>query len=362
MRIISQYIARDIVAAIASVALILLLIILGKLFIQLLGEVLDGDLSANMLGAVLLLGVIRYLVILLPFSLFIAIILVLSRMYKDSEINAAMAGGASNKDLIKAVMSIGIPVLLAVYLLVSYISPWAHRLAEVIESVTEQSMVLGQLSPGKFFELESTGWVVYAESEDSEDGSLRNVFVQRSEGGKLVVEVAERAHIESDDEDLTQVFVLFDGKTIEGIPGQADYAISTYQEHRVYPPRTDFSREASKAKYQDLVSLFSMRDASYVAEIFQRCSIVFSTLVLMLLAIPLSKVAPNSGRFSRLAIAVLIYILYLNLVIVACSWIKRGESYGIFSLLSIHLIVVIGTVLAYQRDAFSRFKHAMTFT
>ncbi len=357
MRIISQYIARDIVAAIASVALILLLIILGKLFIQLLSEVLDGDLSANMLGAVLLLGVIRYLVILLPFSLFIAIILVLSRMYKDSEINAAMAGGASNKDLIKAVMPIGIPVLLIVYLLVSYISPWAHRLAEVIESVTEQSMVLGQLTPGKFFELESTGWVVYAESENSEDGSLRNVFVQRSEGGKLVVELADRAHIQTD-EDLTQVFVLFDGKTIEGIPGQANYAISTYDEHRVYPPRTDFSREAGKAKYQDLMSLFNMNDASYVAEIYQRSSIIFSTLVLMLLAIPLSKVAPNSGRFSRLAVAVLIYILYLNLVIVACSWIKRGESYGLLSLICVHLIVVIGTFLAYQRNVLSRLKNS----
>ena len=359
MRIISRYIARDIVAAIASVALILLLIILGKLFIQLLSEVLDGDLSANMLGAVLLLGVIRYLVILLPFSLFIAIILVLSRMYKDSEINAAMAGGASSKDLIKAVMSIGIPVLLVVYLLVSYISPWAHRLAEVIENVTEQSMVLGQLSPGKFFELESTGWVVYAESEDPENGSLQNVFVQRNEGGKLIIEVADRAHMQTD-QDLAQVFVLFEGKTIEGIPGQADYAISTYQEHRVYPPRTDFSREANKAKYQDVVTLFSVRDASYVAEIFQRSSIIFSTLVLMLLAIPLSKVAPNSGRFSRLAVAVLIYILYLNLVIVACSWIKRGESYGLLSLIGVHLIVVIGTFFAYQRNALSRLKHAMS--
>jgi len=359
MRIISRYIARDIVAAIASVALILLLIILGKLFIQLLGEVLDGDLSANMLGTVLLLGLIRYLVILLPFSLFIAIILVLSRMYKDSEINAAMAGGASSRDFIKAVMSIGIPVLVILYLLVSYISPWAHRLAEVIENVTEQSMVLGQLSPGKFFELESTGWVVYAESENVQDGSLQNVFMQRKEQGKLIVEVAERAQMQKD-ESLAQAFVLFDGKTIEGIPGQANFSISTYQEHRIFPPRTDFSREAGKAKYQNIMSLFSLRDASYLAEILQRGSIIFSTLVLMLLAIPLSKVAPDSGRFSRLAVAVLIYVLYLNLVIVTCSWIKRGESYGLISLFCIHLVVVIATYMAYQRSILARFKRIVT--
>jgi lipopolysaccharide export system permease protein len=361
MRIISRYIARDIVAAIASVALILLLIILGKLFIQLLGEVLDGDLSANMLGAVMLLGVIRYLVILLPFSLFIAIILVLSRMHKDSEINAAMAGGASSRDFIQAVMSIGVPVLVILYLLVSYVSPWAHRLAEVIESVTEQSMVLGQLSPGKFFELESTGWVVYAESENVQDGSLQNVFVQRKEEGKLIVEVADHALMRKD-ESLSQVFVLFDGKTIEGIPGQANFSISTYEEHRIHPPRTDFSKEARKAKYQNIMSLLSLRDASYLAEVLQRGSIVFSTLVLMLLAIPLSKVAPNSDRFSRLALAVLIYVLYLNLVIVTCSWIKRGESYGLVSLLGVHLVVVIATCIAYQRSIMARLKRAISFS
>lgn len=358
MRIISRYIARDIVAAIAAVAIVLLLIILGKLFIQLLDEVLDGDLTANMLGTVLLLGVIRYLVILLPFSLFIAIIMVLSRMHKDSEMNAAMAGGASNKHFIKAVMVIGIPVILVVYLLVSYVLPWANRLAEVIESVTEQSMVLGQLSPGKFFELESTGWVVYAEKEDVKDGTLHNVFLQRKVDGKLVVEVAQRASMQQG-EDLVQAFVLFNGKTIEGIPGQANYSISTYEEHRIYPPRTDFSSEADKAKYQNISALLGVQDASYLAELLQRASIIFSTLLLMLLAIPLSRVAPNSGRFSRLAVAVIIYILYLNLVIVACSWIKKGEDYGLPALVLVHLIVMLGTYLAYQKSWWARFRQAL---
>ena len=70
-------------------------------------------------------------------------------MHKDSEINAAMAGGASNRDFVQAVLFIGVPMLVILYLLVSYVSPWANRLEGVIESVSEQSMVLGQLSPGK---------------------------------------------------------------------------------------------------------------------------------------------------------------------------------------------------------------------
>ena len=157
-------------------------------------------------------------------------------------------------------------------------------------------------------------------------------------------------------EDLLQAFVLFDGKTIEGVPGQADYAISTYEEHRINPPRTDFSSEAGKAKYQNIRSLLELQDASYLAELLQRASIVLSTLVLMLLAIPLSKVAPNSGRFSRLAIAVVIYILYLNLVIVACSWIKKEQSFGVPILIAVHLLVILGTYLAYQKTWWDGFR------
>lgn len=347
MPIICRYIARDIVAAMAAVAVVLLLIILGKLFIQLLSEVLDGDVGADMLGSVLLLGVIRYLVVLLPFALFMAIVLVLTRMYKDSEINAAMAAGASNRELIKAVMLVAAPMMVALYLLVAYVSPWAQRLAEVIESVTEQSLMLGQLAPGRFFELENTGWVIYAESRSPQQGVLENVFLQRTQGETVIAEIAQTAKMI--EHENARVFVMFNGKTIEGIPGRADYAVSTYDEHRIYLPRADFSRQAGKAKYQNINALLSLQNADYTAEFLQRASIIGSTLLLTLLAVPLSNIRSHGGRFARIAAAALIYILYLNLVIVVCSWIKREQSHAVAMLAGVHLLVMICVYLAYHQ-------------
>lgn len=347
MRIISRYVARDIVLGIGAVAVVLLLIVLGKLLIQLLGEVLEGDLGVDMLGTVLLLGVIRYLVILLPFAFFMAIIMVLSRMYRDSEVNAVQAGGAGRSVFVQAVMAVGVPLLIILYLLVGYISPWATRLAEVIENVTEQGLALNQLAPGKFFELEHTGWVVYAEAKDEASNDLLNVFVQRTEGNKTVVEIAALARV-TQDKEAAQIFVLQDGQRIEGVPGEGKYLLSDYAEHRVYPPRTDFSREAHKSDYQPINKLWASSDPSYRAELFQRASIIVSTLILMMLAIPLSKIAPNGSRFARLALAVGIYILYLNLVIVSCSLIKKGEQYGVMLVLLIHIIVLAATYLTYN--------------
>ena len=348
MRIISRYIARDIVLGIGSVATVLLLIVLGKLLIQLLGEVLEGDLGVDMLGTVLLLGIVRYLVILLPFAFFIAIIMVLSRMYRDSEVSAAKAGGASPAVFAQAVTTVGVPLIIILYLLVGYISPWATRLVEVIENVTEQGLALNQLAPGKFFELEHTGWVVYAESKNESNNDLLNVFVQRADGKKTVVETAALARV-TIDEEQKQIFVLQNGQRIEGVPGQGEYLLSQYGEHRVYPPRTDFSREAHKPDYQPINKLWSSTESAYQAELLQRLSIIVSTVILMFLALPLSKIAPNDSRFARLALAVGIYLLYLNLVIVSCSWVKKGEQYGVVAVFAVHIIALVLTYGAFNR-------------
>lgn len=349
MRIISRYIAKDIVMAIAAVAIVLLLIILGKLFIQLLSEVLDGDLTIDTLGTVLLLGVIRYLVILLPFSFFMAIIMVLSRMYKDSEMTAVTAGGGSPFILLRSVFMVGLPLMVILYFLVAQLSPWATRLAEVIENVTEQSLILTQITPGKFFEIENAGWVLYAEAKDEHTEDLENIFMQRTEGDKVVVEHAQFAHVEEENGFVT-VFVLRDGRRIEGKPGEGEFLLSSYEEHRVFPPRADFSKEGTKPKYQPIDQLFGSDDWEYAAELHQRLSIVFSTFALMLLAIPISKVAPQSGRFSRLAIGAAVYIIYLNLVVVSCSVTKRGEFAGVIVLLGTHAFALAMSVYLFKRS------------
>lgn len=347
MRIISRYIARDIVLGMGSVIIVLLLIVLGRLLIQLLGEVLKGDLSVDMLGTVLLLGVIRYMVILLPLSFFIAIIMAMSRMYRDSEVSAVQASGAGSTLFMRAVITVGIPLILVLYILVSYVSPWASRLVEVIEDVTEQGLAFSQLAPGKFFELGHAGWVVYAESKNEKNNDLVNVFIQHTEGDNTIVETAELARV-TKDQQQNQIFVLQNGQRIEGVPGQANYIFSQYQEHLVYPPRTDFSREIHKSEYQSIEALWQSSDPAYRAELMQRVSIIVSTVILMFLAIPLSKVAPDGSRFTRLALAVGIYILYLNLVIVSCSWVKKDEEYGVFAVIIVHLTAMIITYFAFS--------------
>ncbi len=51
----------------------------------------------------------------------------------------------------------------------------------------------------------------------------------------------------------------------------------------------------------------------------------FTTLVLGLLAVPLSRSRPRHGRFAKLFVAILMFALYYNLLSVARTWVDQGK-------------------------------------
>ena len=48
-------------------------------------------------------------------------------------------------------------------------------------------------------------------------------------------------------------------------------------------------------------------------------------LVLALVAVPLAALRPREGRYARVAIAILIYFVYSNLVSAAQIWVEKGR-------------------------------------
>jgi len=48
-------------------------------------------------------------------------------------------------------------------------------------------------------------------------------------------------------------------------------------------------------------------------------------LVLALAGLPLAQSAPRSGRFGRVVIAVLVFMVYFNLIYTAADWLESGR-------------------------------------
>lgn len=63
----------------------------------------------------------------------------------------------------------------------------------------------------------------------------------------------------------------------------------------------------------------------HVAEFQWRLGVPIATIILSILAVPLSRTQPREGRYGRLAIGLLVFIIYLNMLSAAKAWIEQGK-------------------------------------
>ena len=48
-------------------------------------------------------------------------------------------------------------------------------------------------------------------------------------------------------------------------------------------------------------------------------------VLLAMLAVPLSKSTPRQGRYAKMAVAIFVYIVYSNLLVLAMNWLKKDN-------------------------------------
>ena len=100
--------------------------------------------------------------------------------------------------------------------------------------------------------------------------------------------------------------------------------------------------------------LIASGDPDYKAELHWRISGPVSIIVLTLLAVPLSRSNPREGRYGRLAVGILAYFMYSNLIWVARLAIERGYLPAWLGFWWVHLLMaaVAGLLVALHYGAF----------
>jgi lipopolysaccharide export system permease protein len=83
-----------------------------------------------------------------------------------------------------------------------------------------------------------------------------------------------------------------------------------------------------------------------------------SCIVLTLLAVPLSRLRPRQGRYSRFWLALVIYFLYQNLINIGKVWISRGRLPEIVGLWWTHAaVVLLALVVIYGPSISNRIRY-----
>jgi lipopolysaccharide export system permease protein len=358
-RILDRYIFREIATTWLGVTMVLLLILLTNQFARILGDVAKGKLPKNAVMDVIGLSAAQYLTVLVPIGLFLSVMLALGRLYRDSELPAMMACRVGPSGIYRPLMWLLVPLAFGVAWLSIDLAPRSLRAVDRIGAEARRAADLTSIEPGRFTEVGPNNAVVYGESV-TRRGIMHNVFLQRQVGDSDVIEVvvAKRGEqMESDDPDV-RFLVLFDGRRYEGVPGTSRFRVVEFAEHGIPYHLPSLDPPVPTPRIMTLFELMRAGTLEHIAEIQWRISIPLATIILGILAVPLSKTQPRAGRYGRLAIGLLVFIIYLNLLSASKAWVEQGTLPAMIGLWWVHaMALLIGFVLlAGQNSLFRRLR------
>ncbi|HXU94403.1 MAG TPA: LPS export ABC transporter permease LptF [Gallionella sp.] len=335
---------------------VLLGIVVITQLIRLLGDAVSGRLAVDGVLAMLGFSAMNYLPVLLSISLFISILLTLSRCYRDSEMVVWFCSGIGLTRWIRPVMWYALPVVGVIALLSLVLSPWALKKADEFKSKLESRDDVAAAIPGTFRESKQADRVYFVENLNPGSNRVGNVFVQSMQNGKLGTMVA-RQGLQETLPNGDRFLVLLNGTRYEGVPGQRDYNIVEFERYAIRIDGVPPKLAQPYARTMSTPELWRNPTSWNLSELEWRLGLPISAAILALLAIPLSYVNPRAGRSLNLVMAIVLYMLYSNMISVTNAWVGQGKLSPVIGLWGIHAaMLAITAAMFYRRMSLSSLR------
>lgn len=327
IRIVDRYLAKETALTVAGVTGVLMLILLSNRFAVLLGDAAAGRLPRDTVFTLLGLASINYFIVVLPVSLFLAVMLALGRLYRDSEMTTLMACGVGPVQIYRPLLILAALIAVGLAVLSLQVAPWAQRMTRVINTAAQHNAQVGSFESGSFKVDQGGRGVLYAQKVSSDGTTLQDVFIEApSEDRMAVVTAASGTRQGTENDPGGGMLILKDGWRYEGVPGHADYRIVRFAEHGIV---IQPAQALSSTDYFDeypTQALLGVHDLKAISELQWRLSVPLSVIVLVLLAVPLARSSPRQGRYGKLVAAILVYVIYYNLGVLARAWLEKGTT------------------------------------
>ncbi|HVY63297.1 MAG TPA: LPS export ABC transporter permease LptF [Gammaproteobacteria bacterium] len=349
MTLISRYILREAFASCLIVLGALFLITMTNELASIFGDAATDRLPRDAVGAVFGLTALTYLTTLLPIALFLGVMLALARLSRDGEMAALSACGFGPARLLVPVGALTLLLVLCTGWLSLVMTPAASRQIEEIRFRAGEHVELAAIEPGRFTSPDSGDTVLYPREVVGDE--LRDVFMERQQGDRVVAIVAARGQRVTDPATGELSFVLYDGRRYEGVPGQGKFLVVDFGEQRIPVRRKESKEFVAAAAGKTTLALLESALPADRAELQWRISLPLSLIVLGLLAVPLSRSSPREGRYGRLGIGLLIYIVYANMMSIASAWVQRGVVSEWVGMWWVHGVVAAFALLMLARES-----------
>src|SRR5688572_22008794 len=144
--------------------------------IRLLGQAAGGKIPSDAVIAFLGFFALGTLPVLLSLTMFISVLLTLTRGWRDSEMVVWFGSGLSLAAWLKPVLVFALPQIAVIGALSLFISPWAAQMAAQYTTKIQARDDVTRVNPGVFGETSNKDRVFFVESVAG-GGGVQNVFV-----------------------------------------------------------------------------------------------------------------------------------------------------------------------------------------
>ena len=153
--VLDRMIAKDLLLSFSSILTVLVMIIVSQKFIRVLSQAIEGNIANETVISLLAFKTIIVTASFFPVACFMAVLMVMGRMYRDQEIAAIASAGGGFLRLFKAIIFILIPLSACSAALSLYAAPWAEEHSRKMTHNDEQTADIRSITPGRFSEYRS---------------------------------------------------------------------------------------------------------------------------------------------------------------------------------------------------------------
>jgi len=346
--IFQRALLREFASLAGAVFMTLFVIALTTQLVRLLGRAAGGQVPSDAVVAFLGFFALGALPVLLSLTMFISVLLTLTREWRDSEMVIWFTAGLSLTAWLKPVMLFALPQVALIATLSLVISPWAAQMAGQYAKRLESRDDVSRITPGVFGETANKDRVWFVESLSNDASNVQNVFVSSARGDRISVSMSRSWHSELA-ENGDRFIVLERGRRYEGVPGEADFRVTEFDRYAARIETREAAEPSTSPKSLSTPALLAAPTNVHLAEMVWRIGIPVSSLVLALLAIPMSFVNPRAGRSVNLLFAVFTYIVYNNLLSVSQARVAQGRLDFTVGVLLVHVGMVLLLVFMFAQ-------------
>ncbi len=348
--IVQRYLIFEILKNSAATILILFIILMSNTLGRVLSDVSDGEIPVDALFPVFLGQSIQVLSLLMPFGFFLGVVFAFGRLYKDHELVVLHACGYGYRQLYQVLFLAMFPVFLFTLWCSVWLSAEALQQAKNIVDEKKDVHEFQSLKVGQFNLSKDKESVFFMQSMSADKLQIQDIIITQKSSRSESLETAKAGRHVIDDKSGDLFLEVGPGTRYEGKAGSVNYKIIEFDKHGILLEKNQSKVAALKPQEKYLSQIINSNRLSDRVELYWRISIPVSLLILGMLAVPLSYISPRQGRYGKIGVALLIFILYLNLLGFSKGALERGGMPMWLNFWWVHLVfLLLSLMLLKQR-------------